>query len=170
MKVEIVLGDITELGVDGIVNAANDHLQMGGGVAGAIRRKGGEDIQREANEIGPIEVGEAVVTGAGRLNAKFVIHAATMGLDQETDEEKIRSAAQNAMKRVVEHGMKSVAFPALGTGVGGFSMEKAARIMLEEVGKFKDDPRAPESVLFVLYTPGDLAAFKRGIYGEDKGI
>jgi O-acetyl-ADP-ribose deacetylase (regulator of RNase III) len=166
MKIEIILGDITELGVDAIVNAANSELQMGGGVAFAIRRKGGEEIQREADTIGPIEVGEAAVTSAGRLKAKHVIHAATMGPDLETDEEKIRSAARNAMKRAIENGMKSVAFPALGTGVGGFSMERAARIMLEEVGKFRDDPKAPEFVLFVLYTPKDLVDFKRGIYGD----
>ena len=165
MKVEIVLGDITELGVDGIVNPANTGLQMGGGVAYAIRRKGGESIQREADEIAPIEVGEAAVTSAGRLNAKFVIHAATMELDLETDEGKIRSAARNAMKRAIEHGMRSVAFPALGTGVGGFPLERAARVMMEEVSRFKDDPNAPESVVLVLYTPDDLEAFKRGIYG-----
>ncbi len=166
MKVEIVLGDITELGVDGIVNAANNHLKMGGGVAYAIRKKGGEEIQKEADGLAPIEVGEAVVTGAGRLKARYVIHAATMGLDLETDEEKIRSAARNAMNRAIEYRMKTVAFPALGTGVGGFPMEGAARVMLEEVSRFKDHPGAPESVLFVLYTPRDLEAFKKGVRGE----
>ena len=166
MRVEIVLGDITEMGVDGIVNPANTQLKMSGGVAYAIRSKGGEEIQREADGIGPIDVGEAVVTSAGRLRAKFVVHAATMEPDLRTDEETIRSATRNAMKRAVEHGMRSLAFPALGTGVGGFPMERAARVMLEEVSRFKDDPNSPESVLFVLYSPVDLSTFKRGVHGK----
>jgi O-acetyl-ADP-ribose deacetylase (regulator of RNase III) len=168
VKVEIVQGDLTEIGAEAIVNAANSQLQMGGGVAYAIRFKGGEVIQREADEIGPIEVGEAAVTGAGRLRANHVIHAAVMGLDLVTDEEKIRMATRNAMKRAVELRVDSVAFPALGTGVGKFPMEQAARIMLEEVSRFRDDPGAPSVVIFVLYTREHLESFRRGIYGEEK--
>jgi len=162
MKIRLIKGDITELDVDAIVNAANNRLIMGGGVAGAIRRKGGREIEKEAMEKGPIEIGEAVVTGAGKLNARYVIHAATMGMDFRTDEDKIRKATRNAMKRAVEMKMKSVAFPALGTGVGGFPYEKAAEIMYEEVSKFSDQ-EYPQEVIFVLYDQAAYEEFKKGL-------
>ncbi len=162
MKIKLMKGDITELDVDAIVNAANNRLVMGGGVAGAIKRKGGREIEKEAMAKGPIEIGEAVVTGAGKLKARYVIHAATMGMDFETDEDKIRKATRNAMKRAVEIGIKSVAFPALGTGVGGFPFKDAARIMYEEVAKFADE-KAPEEVIFVIYTDDAYEEFKKGL-------
>ena len=152
MTFEVVQGDITELDVDAIVNAANNHLLMGGGVAGAIKRKGGKEIEEEAVQKGPIPVGEAVVTGAGKLKARYVIHAATMGLDFKTDAEKIRLATRNAMKRAVELGVRSVAFPALGTGVGGFPVREAMRIMYDEVKAFADQDIR---VIFVLYSRKD---------------
>ena len=152
MTFEVVQGDITELDVDAIVNAANNHLLMGGGVAGAIKRKGGKEIEEEAVQKGPIPVGEAVVTGAGKLKARYVIHAATMGLDFKTDAEKIRLATRNAMKRAVELGIRSVAFPALGTGVGGFPVREAMRIMYDEVKAFADQDIR---VIFVLYSRKD---------------
>lgn len=152
MTFEVLQGDITELDVDAIVNAANNHLLMGGGVAGAIKRKGGKEIEEEAVKKGPIPVGEAVVTGAGKLKARYVIHAATMGMDFRTDAEKIRMATRNAMKRAVELGLKSVAFPALGTGVGGFPVQDAIRIMYEEVQAFADHDI---HVIFVLYSRKD---------------
>jgi len=162
MKIRLIKGDITELDVDAIVNAANNRLIMGGGVAGAIRRKGGREIEKEAMEKGPIEIGEAVVTGAGKLKAKYVIHGATMGMDFRTDEDKIRKATRNAMKRAVEMKMKSVAFPALGTGVGGFPYERAAEIMYEEVSKFSDQ-EYPQEVIFVLYDQAAYEEFKKGL-------
>ncbi|MDQ7850519.1 MAG: macro domain-containing protein [Armatimonadota bacterium] len=125
--------DITTLAVDAIVNAANTHLWMGGGVAGAIKRQGGEEIEREAVRQGPIPVGEAIVTGAGRLPARAVIHAATMGPDLVTDERAIRAATRNALVRAAERRFGTIALPALGTGVGGFPLERAAAIMLEEI-------------------------------------
>lgn len=125
--------DITTLAVDAIVNAANTHLWMGGGVAGAIKRQGGEEIEREASRQGPIAVGEAVVTGAGRLPARAVIHAATMGPDLVTDERAIRAATRSALVRAAERRFSSIALPALGTGVGGFPLERAAAVMLEEI-------------------------------------
>jgi O-acetyl-ADP-ribose deacetylase (regulator of RNase III) len=171
MKIYLKRGDITELEVDGIVNAANNRLIMGGGVAGAIKRKGGSEIEREAVSKGPIPIGEAVVTGAGRLRAKYVIHAATMGMDFKTDGEKIRMATRNAMKRAVEFKMKSVAFPALGTGVGGFPFGEAAKIMYEEVKKFEGNPEAPEKVIFVLFREEDYEKFKEVLKGfEDVEI
>ncbi|HID94836.1 MAG TPA: macro domain-containing protein, partial [Candidatus Latescibacteria bacterium] len=132
-RIRVVKGDITEQDVEAIVNAANNRLIMGGGVAGAIRKKGGPSIQKEATALGPIAIGEAVVTGGGRLKARYVIHAATMGMDFKTDETKIRAATRNSLKRAEEKKIISVAFPALGCGVGGFTPEKAARVMIEEV-------------------------------------
>lgn len=161
MKIVLKRGDITDLEVDGIVNAANNKLIMGGGVAGAIKRKGGIEIEREAVSKGPISIGEAIVTGAGKLKVKYVIHAATMGMDFKTDSEKIRMATRNSMKRAVEYKIKSVAFPALGTGVGGFSFEEAAKIMYEEVKKFEEEKDAPERVIFVLYREEDYEKFKK---------
>ncbi|MDO8689618.1 MAG: macro domain-containing protein [Dehalococcoidia bacterium] len=131
--VELFQGDITDLDTDAIVNAANSHLWMGAGVAGAIKRKGGPEIESEAVGKGPIPVGEAVVTGAGRLKTRFVIHAAAMGQDLETDERKIRAATANSLCRARELAIESIAFPALGAGVGGFPLSKVAAIMLDEV-------------------------------------
>ncbi len=133
IEVKVVRGDLTKQEVDGIVNAANNRLMMGGGVAGAIRRKGGPEIQKECDEKGPIEIGEAAVTGAGDLPARHVIHAATMGMDFRTNGEIIRRAAGSALRAAAEAGMKSVAFPALGCGVGGFPEAECARILLEEI-------------------------------------
>jgi O-acetyl-ADP-ribose deacetylase (regulator of RNase III) len=133
--VEVVAfhGDITKLEVDAIVNAANTRLLMGGGVAGAIKRAGGGEIEEEAVAKGPIKIGEAVVTRAGKLKAKYIIHAPTMELDFRTDESKIRLAMRAALRKAEELGIESMAFPALGTGVGGFSKTEAARIMVEEI-------------------------------------
>ncbi len=131
--IHVEQADITTLAVDAIVNAANNHLWMGGGVAGAIKRKGGAEIEREAVGQGPIAVGEAVVTDAGALPARAVIHAATMGLDLRTDEAAIRRATRSALARAGERGFASIALPALGTGVGGFPLERAAVVMVEEI-------------------------------------
>lgn len=138
--VEIVSfhGDITKLEVDAIVNAANTRLVMGGGVAGAIKRAGGKEIEEEAVAKGPIRIGEAVETTAGKLKAEYVIHSPTMNMDFKTDENKIRLAVRAALKKAEELGIESLAFPAFGTGVGGFSKEKAAEIMVEEIRKHID--------------------------------
>ena len=128
-------GDITDLAVDAIVNAANNKLVMGGGVAGAIKKKGGENIEKEAVKLGPIEIGAAVATAAGKLPAKFVIHAATMGIDFATDEIKIRNACGSALKVAEELKIQSIAFPALGCGTGGFPYLAAAKIMAQEIFK-----------------------------------
>ncbi len=125
--------DITQLAVDAIVNAANAELWMGGGVAGAINRAGGPGIEREARAKGPIAVGDAVVTSAGQLPCRYVIHAATMGSDLRTDAGKIRAATRNGLRRAEELELSSLAFPALGTGVGGFSMDEAAQLMVQEI-------------------------------------
>jgi O-acetyl-ADP-ribose deacetylase (regulator of RNase III) len=151
IEVKLVQGDIAEQEVDAIVNAANDHLWMGAGVAGAIKKKGGVEIEREAMSKGPIPVGEAVVTGAGGLKANYVIHAAVMGQDLTTSAEYIRSATLNSLKRTEELKVKSVAFPAFGTGVGGFPVDDCARVMLEAVKDFSNQAESVKQVRFVLF-------------------
>jgi len=151
IEVKLIRGDITEQEVDAIVNAANDHLWMGAGVAGAIKRKGGVEIEQEAMSKGPIPVGEAVVTGAGGLKAKYVIHAAVMGQDLKTSEEYIRNATLNSLKRAEELKVKSVAFPAFGTGVGGFPPDECARIMIDAVRDFSNQAESVRQFWFVLF-------------------
>lgn len=157
--IEVQRGDITQLECDAVVNAANNRLWMGGGVAGALKRAGGKEIEAEAVKKGPIPVGEAVVTGAGKLKARYVIHAAVMGQDLKTDAEKIGQATRNSLLRADELGMKSLAFPALGTGVGGFPLDECARIMLNEVRQYS--ARHLEKVILVLFDQPAYDAFKR---------
>ena len=137
--IEVMQADITSLAVDAIVNAANNHLILGSGVAGAILAKGGWSIQEECDayvrQHGPLKVGEAAVTGAGDLPARFVIHAAAMG-DEPASSDSIRRATRNALTLATEHGVATLAFPVLGAGVGGFPFNEAARIMAEEVKEF----------------------------------
>src|SRR5262249_51238893 len=130
--IETQRGDISQAQVDAVVNAANNHLWMGSGVAGALKRAGGSVIEREAVAKGPIEVGEAVVTSGGALPAKYVIHAAVMGQDLQTDRFKISKATRNSLVRAREAGISSIAFPAFGTGVGGFPPDLAADAMIHE--------------------------------------
>jgi O-acetyl-ADP-ribose deacetylase (regulator of RNase III) len=154
-------GDITLVEADAIVNAANNALWMGGGVAGAIKRAGGQQIEDDAIRQGPVSVGEAVVTGAGNLSARYVIHAAVMGRDLKTDAEKIRSATRNSLRRAEELGLKSVAFPALGTGVGGFPYDLAAQAMLDAVREHLAAHSALEKIIFVLYADQVFQTFKQ---------
>ncbi len=150
-RISVVQGDITEAETDAIVNAANDHLWMGAGVAGAIKRKGGKEIEDEAMSKAPIPIGEAIVTSAGRLKARYVIHAAVMGQDLTTSEEYIKNATLNSLKRAEELKIQSIAFPAFGTGVGGFPIEKCAQIMLDQVKDFSKNTKSLEEILFVLF-------------------
>lgn len=159
-ELKIVQGDITEQATEAIVNAANNHLWMGAGVAGAIKRKGGEQIEEEAVAQGPIDVGQAIVTTGGKLKAKFVIHAAVMGQDLRTDAEKIKAATRSALRLADEHRITSLSFPALGTGVGGFSPFHCARIMLTEVIDFLQSARHLRSVMFVLFDKPTYDAFE----------
>lgn len=160
MRIQIKKGDITREDASAIVNPANSAGVMGGGVASAIRRAGGQEIEDEAMEASPGIVGEAWVTGAGSLPARHVIHAATMGLDLSTDENKIRLATRNAMQRACDLAAKTVAFPAMGTGVGGFPLADAARLMREEILAFADDPSAPGEVRIVLFDEEAFQAFR----------
>jgi len=147
----VIQGDITEQEVDAIVNAANNHLWMGVGVAGAIKRKGGIEIEKEAMSKGPISVGEAVVTKAGKLKAKYIIHAAVMGQELVTNERHIKNATLNSLKRAEDLKIKSVAFPAFGTGVGGFPVDECAQVMLAEVKDFSKNAKFLREVRFVLF-------------------
>src|SRR5947209_5917474 len=131
--IEVVEADVTALEVDAIANAANTQLMHGGGVAGAISRAGGPEIQRESDEKAPIGLGEAVATGAGDLPARWVIHGATMELGGPTSAEIIRRATRSTLRVADELGARSIALVAFGTGVGGFSVADAARIEIDEV-------------------------------------
>ena len=129
--VEITDGDITRQLTDAIVNAANNHLWMGAGVAGAIKARGGDEIERDAMALGPIQPGECVVTTFGRVPIpRFVIHATVMGQDLRTTADFIKRATENVLATAAELRISSVAMPALGTGVGGFPIDECARVML----------------------------------------
>jgi len=160
----VVEGDISTFEGDAVVNAANNHLRMGTGVAGALLRRGGGVIQEECDELlrreGPIEVGGAAITGAGHLKVRHVIHAAAMG-DLPVSSESIRNATRSALKVAEENGIRSIAFPILGAGVGGFPFTEAARIMVEEVRSFLASAPDIESVVFYGYTPDQAAMLRR---------
>jgi O-acetyl-ADP-ribose deacetylase len=161
MDLEVVEGDITELDVDAIANAANDQLWMGMGVAGAIKRAGGEEIEREAMALGPIEVGDAVATGAGRLPARFVIHGAVMGQDLRTTAELVRRTTRRCLELADELGVRSLALPAFGTGVGGFDLGECARIMVTEARAF--EARTLERLVFAVFGSKAREAFESAL-------
>jgi len=162
-EIRVIKGDITTLKVDAIVNAANNHLVMGGGVAFAIKKKGGKVIEEEATRQGPIEVGEAISTTAGALPCKFVIHAATMGLDFKTDEVKIRQSCRSALTVAERLNISSLAFPALGCGVGRFPELASAKIMAQEVWKHLKKKSSLEEIIFCLFDDNAFALFKKGV-------
>lgn len=151
VKIRLIQGDITEQDVDAIVNAANNHLWMGAGVAGAIKRKGGAEIEKEAMSKGPVSVGQVVVTNAGKLKAKYVIHAAVMKQDLITSEDYIKDATLNSLKQAEELKVKSIAFPAFGTGVGGFPVDQCALIMIDVVKEFSEQLKFIGEIRFVLF-------------------
>jgi O-acetyl-ADP-ribose deacetylase len=161
MDLEVVEGDITELDVDAIANAANDQLWMGMGVAGAIKRAGGEEIEREAMALGPIEVGDAVATGAGRLPARYVVHGAVMGQDLRTTAELVRRTTRRCLEVADELGVRSLALPAFGTGVGGFDVAECARIMVAEARAFQ--PRTLERLVFAVFGSEAREAFESAL-------
>ena len=161
--VSVHQGDITRLTVDAIVNAANTHLWMGGGVAGAIRRAGGPEVEAEAVRQAPIRVGEAVATTAGALPCRNVIHAATMGQDLTTSEAAIRAATHSSLRLADALGLSSLALPALGTGVGGFSLGEAARLMVEETAAYLRGPSGLQTIILVGFTAEAAEAFTRAL-------
>jgi len=166
ITIRILEGDICDRDVDAIVNAANSQLWMGGGVAGAIKRRGGGAIEKEAVAKGPIPIGESVATGAGTLKAKHVIHAAVMGADLATDAGKLRRAALSALALAGQLGLRSIAFPALGTGVGGFPFDECARIMRQALADQASKETSVSTVEFVLFGRDAREAFERVFEGE----
>jgi len=161
MQLEVVDGDIAALEVDAIANAANDRLWMGAGVAGALKRAGGDEIEREAVAKGPIGLGEAVATGAGGLEAKHVLHGAVMGQDLRTNAELVRRTTKSCLELADELGARSLALPAFGTGVGGFPLEECAQIMVAEARAL--EPASLERVVFAVFGDEARQAFENAL-------
>ncbi len=149
--IKLIQGDITELEVDAIVNPANSRLIMGGGVAGAIKAKGGNSIQDECNKIGSTTVGAAVITSGGQLKAKYVIHAVGPRRDEQDADGKLRNATMNSLKIAQDKEIGSIAFPAISTGIFGYPVDKCARIMLSATHFFLITAELPEEVIFCLF-------------------
>jgi O-acetyl-ADP-ribose deacetylase (regulator of RNase III) len=163
----VIVGDITRVDCEAIVNAANSELWMGGGVAGAIKRAAGSVVEQEAIAQGPIQPGEAVATSAGALPPpiRWVIHAATMGPGLETSAELIRQATASALAKAAEIGATAVALPAMGTGVGGFPMDRAALLMTEEARTAAQSGGSLERIVFVVRDESAARLFRRALEG-----
>ena len=166
-RIQLWNGDICDLEVDAIVNPANPSLWMATGVGGAIKRAGGDAIEFAAVRQGPLGLGDAVVTPAGQLAARMVIHAVSLDRDRRTSAFAIRSAVENAMARARENDVRTIAFPALGTGVGGYPLDEAAQITLAAVRS--ELPRSPsvEVVTFALRGAAAYAAFQAAMHAEE---
>ncbi|GIV05118.1 MAG: hypothetical protein KatS3mg016_0693 [Fimbriimonadales bacterium] len=163
VAIEVLEADITEQAVDAIVNAANNDLILGGGVAGAIARKGGPSIQEECRQHGPIQVGEAAITGAGDLPARYVIHAASMRLGGTATAESIRSSVAHSLQLAETHGVESLAVPAVGMGIAGFPLNEGARIMMETLKAHIDAGANLKRVRFCLFGREATEAFERAL-------
>jgi O-acetyl-ADP-ribose deacetylase (regulator of RNase III) len=150
-RIVLLEGDITEQPVDAIVNAANSALRLGAGVAGAIRDKGGPSIQQECDAMGPIEVGDAAITGAGNLPARYVIHAASMPPGGGASEDSVRSCMRRSLELAKQQGCSSLAVPAIGAGIAGVSIQRSAEILLEETRAHLAGETSLEEVRFVLF-------------------
>jgi O-acetyl-ADP-ribose deacetylase len=157
VEIEVLQADVTKLEVDAIANAANTQLMHGGGVAGAISRAGGPEVQRESTEKAPIGLGEAVETSAGDMPARYVIHAATMELGGPTSSEIIERATESTLAKAEELGCRSLALVAFGTGVGRFPLDRAAEIMVGAVKRHQ--PGALEHVIFAVHGAEAESAF-----------
>lgn len=163
MNIELTQADITTLGVDAIVNAANSHLQHGGGVAGAIVRKGGDVIQRESDRIGYVPVGNAAVTTAGALPCKYVIHAVGPRMGEGDEDRKLKDATMAALERAEELRIASIAFPAISTGIFGYPVDRCARIMTGAVVEFEPRAKTLERVIFCLFGTDAYSEFERAL-------
>ena len=159
-EIELVQGDITESDTDAIVNAANEQLVLGAGVAGAIRLKGGASIQEECSVIGHCPVGGAVITGGGNLKAKHVIHAVGPRQGEGDEETKLKNATLNSLKVAEENNLKSITFPAISTGIFGFPLDACARIMLTTVKEYLSGTTNIKRIVFALFDDESLQAFK----------
>jgi O-acetyl-ADP-ribose deacetylase len=161
VQLEVAEGDIAQLDVDAIANAANNQLWMGAGVAGAIKRSGGSEIEAEAMAQGPVDVGEVVVTGGGNLKARNVIHGAVMGQDLRTNPELVARTTRRVLEAADELGAHSLALPAFGTGVGGFPVAECAEIMVREAASY--EPLSLERVVFAVFGDEAKEAFRRAL-------
>lgn len=159
--IELIKGDITELNVDAIVNAANSQLQMGGGVAGAIDRKGGASIQQECDAIGHCPVGSAMITGGGLLKAKYVIHAVGPRWGEGDEDAKLAGAVISSLKLADQKKLKSIALPAISTGIFHFPLEQAARVILSSILLYLDDTKSGLKVTICLYDERSLNVFRK---------
>jgi len=164
VEIVAITGDITKQKVDAIVNPANSWMLMGGGVAGAIKRMGGKEIEDEAVKHAPVPVGEAVATGAGKLKAKYVIHAPTMERPaMPIGVENVRLAVKAALEHASELGLRTVAFPGMGTGVGGLALEEAAEAMINETKKHVERGTHLRRIVFVGFRDELTQAFSKAI-------
>jgi O-acetyl-ADP-ribose deacetylase (regulator of RNase III) len=164
VRIVVLTGDITKQDVDAIVNPANSMLIMGGGVAGAIRRIGGKEIEDEAVKHALVPVGEAVATGAGRLKAKYVIHAPTMERPaMHIGKRNVGLSMRGALKCAEGLGVRSLVFPGMGTGVGGLSLEEAARTMVNEVKEHVDKRTTLKQIVFIGFNEDLTKAFERAV-------
>jgi O-acetyl-ADP-ribose deacetylase len=161
-------GDLIAATTDAIVNAANNDLLLGGGVAGAIRTKGGPSIQEECRRHGPVRIGEAAITGGGELPARYVIHAASMKLGGLTSEQGLRDSTRNALRLANEYQLESIAFPAIGTGIAGFPLERCAEVMLEEIRSHLDRETTLRRIEIVLFDAPALAVFNETLALMDR--
>jgi len=164
VKISVITGDITRLEVEAIVNPANSMLFMGGGVAGAIKRVGGKEIEDEAVKSAPVPVGKAIATNAGKLKAKYVIHAPTMQRPaMQTTADNVKLATRGALDCAEHLGIKSVAFPGMGTGVGGLSLEEASKIMVEQMKNHIDLVTSLKEIVLAGFSDELALAFKDAI-------
>ena len=159
-RIVIIAGDLVEQDVDAIVNAANNDLVLGGGVAGAIRSRGGPSIQRECDAHGSVKVGEAAVTGAGELTARHVIHAASMALGGATTTESLQASMDHAFQLAQQLGVKTIGVPAVGTGIAGFPIDECAVVMARSLTRALANGWEPDEVRFVLFGDGARRLFQ----------
>jgi O-acetyl-ADP-ribose deacetylase (regulator of RNase III) len=158
---ELVEGDITDLDVEAIVNAANENLVLGGGVAGTIKRRGGPSVQEECRRIGSTGVGTAVITGAGKMKFKHVIHAVGPKMGEGDEDRKLPAAVRSSLALADRHGLKSVAIPAISTGNFGFPVERCARILLTEVHRYLQGGTKLQRVIVCLFDEATWKLFAR---------
>ncbi|MFX0073874.1 MAG: macro domain-containing protein [Candidatus Hermodarchaeota archaeon] len=158
-KITLVQGDITELETDVIVNAANAQLILGGGVAGAIRRKGGPSIQEECNKVGGTFVGGAVITTGGNLKAKHVIHAVGPRMGEGSEDLKLRKAVNNSLKLMDEHKLKTIAFPAISTGIFGYPIQRCSKVMISTAKEYLAGETQIREIVFCLFSSSDFKIF-----------
>ena len=160
-KIRLVQGDITKLGTDAIVNAANSQLILGGGVAGAIRSKSGPTVQEECNRIGGTFVGGAVITTGGKLKAKHVIHAVGPRMGEGNEDEKLKNATLNSLRLMDDNNLKSIAFPAISTGIFGYPIDRCSKIMIATAKEYLNGNTQVNEVIFCLYTTSDFEVFDK---------